>query len=96
MLVLIRQNIRVQFVKQTNLGDGKFNDTEIYAVRIIKEERGLDIVEADARYVQRPYTVMFSKMLPQKVMHLQVYCRTVNCGMTLATYNCLSGITTRG
>ena len=54
------QNIRVKFVRQTNLGDGSFNDTEIYAVRIFKEERGLDINAADARYVQRPYTVLFS------------------------------------
>jgi len=59
------QNIRVQFVRQTNLGDGEFNDTEIYAVRIFKEERGLDINAADARYVQRPYTVMFSDDPPE-------------------------------
>ena len=59
------QNIRVQFVRQTNLGDGAFNDTEIYAVRIFKEERGLDINAADARYVQRPYTVMFSDDPPE-------------------------------
>ena len=59
------QNIRVKFVRQTNLGDGAFNDTEIYAVRIFKEERGLDINAADARYVQRPYTVMFSDESPE-------------------------------
>ena len=59
------QNIRVQFVRQTNLGDGEFNDTEIYAIRIFKEERGLDINAADARYVQRPYTVMFSDEAPE-------------------------------
>ena len=59
------QNIRVQFVRQTNLGDGEFNDTEIYAVRIFKEERGLDINAADARYVQRPYTVLFSDDPPE-------------------------------
>ena len=45
------QNIRIKFVRQTNLGDGRFNDREIYAVRIFKEERGLDINAADARYV---------------------------------------------
>ena len=59
------QNIRVKFVRQTNLGDGAFNDREIYAVRIFKEERGLDINAADARYVQRPYTVMFSDDPPE-------------------------------
>jgi len=59
------QNIRVKFVRQTNLGDGSFNDTEIYAIRIFKEERGLDINAADARYVQRPYTVLFSDDPPE-------------------------------
>ena len=59
------QNIRVKFVRQTNLGDGSFNDTEVYAIRIFKEERGLDINAADARYVQRPYTVMFSDDPPE-------------------------------
>ena len=59
------QNIRVKFVRQTNLGDGSFNDREIYAVRIFKEERGLDINAADARYVQRPYTVLFSDDPPE-------------------------------
>ena len=59
------QNIRVKFIRQTNLGDGSFNDREIYAVRIFKEERGLDINAADARYVQRPYTVMFSDESPE-------------------------------
>ena len=59
------QNIRVKFVRQTNLGDGSFNDREVYAVRIFKEERGLDINAADARYVQRPYTVLFSDDPPE-------------------------------
>ena len=59
------ENIRVKFVRQTNLGDGAFNDTEVYAIRIFKEERGLDINAADARYVQRPYTVMFSDDPPE-------------------------------
>ena len=59
------ENIRVKFVRQTNLGDGGFNDSEIYAVRIFKEERGLDINAADARYVQRPYTVLFSDDPPE-------------------------------
>ena len=59
------ENIRVKFVRQTNLGDGAFNDGELYAVRIFKEERGLDINAADARYVQRPYTVMFSDDPPE-------------------------------
>ena len=59
------ENIRVKFVRQTNLGDGGFNDGELYAVRIFKEERGLDINAADARYVQRPYTVLFSDTPPE-------------------------------
>ena len=59
------ENIRVQFVRQTNLGDSEFNDGELYAVRVFKEERGLDINTGDARYVQRPYTVMFSDDAPE-------------------------------
>ena len=59
------ENIRVKFIRQTNLGDGSFNDREIYAIRIFKEERGLDINAADARYVQRPYTVLFSDDPPE-------------------------------
>ena len=59
------ENIRVQFVRQTNLGDSQFNDDEVYAVRCFKEERGLDINAADARYVQRPYTVLFSDDPPE-------------------------------
>ena len=59
------ENIRVQFVRQTNLGDSEFNDGELYAIRVFKEERGLDINSGDARYVQRPYTVMFSDDPPE-------------------------------
>ena len=59
------ENIRVQFVRQTNLGDSEFNDGELYAIRVFKEERGLDINAADARYVQRPYTVMFGDEAPE-------------------------------
>ena len=59
------ENIRVQFVRQTSLGDSQFNDGEIYAVRIFKEERGLDLNAADARYVQRPYTVLFGDDPPE-------------------------------
>ena len=59
------ENIRVQFVRQTNLGDSEFNDGEVYAIRIFKEEQGLDLNAADARYVKRPYTVMFSDDSPE-------------------------------
>ena len=60
------ENIRVQFVRQTNLGDSEFNDGELYAIRVFKEERGLDINAGDARYVQRPYTVLFSDNPPEQ------------------------------
>ena len=59
------ENIRVQFVRQTNLGDSEFNDDETYAIRVFKEEQGLDLNAGDARYVQRPYTVMFSDDPPE-------------------------------
>ena len=58
------ENIRVQYVRQTNLGDSEFNDGEVYAIRVFKEDKGLDINAADARYVKRPYTVMFNDNPP--------------------------------
>ena len=58
------RSIRVKFLKQTGSGDGNFNLQEEYDIRVIKASTGIDIVEADKRYVQRPYQVIFSSDTP--------------------------------
>ena len=56
--------IRVKYIKESGLGDGNFNLQEVSEIRVLKAKLGLDIVEADKRYVQRPYTVQFSNTAP--------------------------------
>ena len=58
------RSVRVKFLKDTGAGDGNFNLTEEYDIRVIKSSTGIDIVEADKRYVQKPYTVLFSNTAP--------------------------------
>lgn len=58
------RSIRVKYLSQTGLGDGNFNLQEEYEVRVIKSSIGLDILQADERYVQRPYSVLFQDTAP--------------------------------
>jgi len=58
------ERIRVKYIKETGDGDGNFNLQEVCEIRVIKQSLGLDIVEADKRYVQKPYTVLFSNTAP--------------------------------
>ena len=58
------RSIRVKFIRETGLGDGKFNLQAEYSVRVFKSKQGIDIIEADDRYVARPYTVIFSDVAP--------------------------------
>ena len=58
------ERIRVKHIKETGAGDGHFNLQEVSEVRVIKQSLGLDLVEADKRYQQRPYTVEFSNTAP--------------------------------
>ena len=58
------ERLRVKCIKETGAGDGNFNLEEVSEIRVIKQKLGLDIVEADKRYVQRPYTVQFSNTAP--------------------------------
>ena len=58
------ERIRVKYIKETGAGDGSFNLQEVSEIRVIKAKLGLDIVEADKRYVQKPYTVAFSNTAP--------------------------------
>jgi len=58
------ERIRVKYIKESSAGDGDFNLQEVSEIRVIKAKLGLDIVEADKRYVQRPYTVQFSAISP--------------------------------
>ena len=59
-----QENIRVKFIKETGNGDGLFDLQLDYTIRVFKKDLGIDINEADARYVARPYKVMFSDNAP--------------------------------
>ena len=60
----VQRSIRVKFVRETGLGDSKFNLQSEYTVRVFKSKQGIDIIEADDRYVAKPYTVLFSDAAP--------------------------------
>ena len=53
------RSIRVKFIRETGIGDSKFNLQAEYTVRVFKAKQGIDIIEADERYVAKPYTVYF-------------------------------------
>jgi len=53
------QTIRVKFISQTGQGDGNFNLQQSYDIRVFKVAQGIDLLEADARYVAKPYVVYF-------------------------------------
>ena len=53
------QTIRVKFISQTGLGDGNFNLQQSYDIRVFKAAQGIDLNEADQRYVAKPYVVYF-------------------------------------
>ena len=53
------ERIRVKYIKETGDGDGDFNINEVVEIRVIKQSIGLDVVEADKRYIQKPYVVYF-------------------------------------
>ena len=48
------QTIRVKFISQTGAGDGNFNLQQSYDIRVFKVAQGIDLSEADARYVLKP------------------------------------------
>ena len=58
------RSVRVKYLKDTGGGDGNFNLTEEYDIRVIKSSAGINILEGDARYQMRPYTVQFSNTAP--------------------------------
>ena len=58
------RSIRVKFIRETGLGDSKFNLQSNYTIRVFKATQGIDIIEADERYVARPYTVLFGDNPP--------------------------------
>ena len=59
-----QENIRVKFIKETGNGDGHFDLATDYTIRVFKKDLGIDINEADERYVRRPYKVLFSDTAP--------------------------------
>jgi len=59
-----QENIRVKFIKETGNGDGHFDLQLDYTIRVFKKDLGIDINEADARYVMKPYKVLFADNAP--------------------------------
>ena len=59
-----QESIRVKFISETGNGDGHFDLQTDYTIRVFKKDLGIDINEADARYVRKPYKVMFSDNAP--------------------------------
>ena len=53
------QTIRVKFISETGEGDQKFNLQSEYEVRVFKAAQGIDLEEANLRYVAKPYVVYF-------------------------------------
>ena len=53
------RSVRVKFLKETGDGDGNFNLQEEYDIRVIKASNGINIIQADERYVSKPYVVYF-------------------------------------
>ena len=53
------EEIRIKYIKSENLGDGQFNYDEVYLIRAFRAKQGLDIIAADERYIQKPYSVYF-------------------------------------
>ena len=60
----VERSIRVKFIRETGIGDSKFNLQSAYTIRVFKAKQGIDIIEADERYVSRPYTVLFGDTAP--------------------------------
>ena len=59
-----QENIRVKFIKETGNGDGHFDLQLDYTIRVFKKDLGIDINEADARYVAKPSKVLFGDNAP--------------------------------
>ena len=59
-----QENIRVKFIKETGNGDGHFDLQLDYTIRVFKKDLGIDINEADARYVAKPSKVLFADNAP--------------------------------
>ena len=46
----VERSIRVKFIRETAIGDSKFNLQSVYTIRVFKAKQGIDIIEADERY----------------------------------------------
>ena len=56
----VERSIRVKFIRETGAGDSKFNLQNEYNIRVFKSGQGLDLTDADRRYVIKPYVVYFA------------------------------------
>jgi len=56
----VERSIRVKFIRETGAGDSKLNLQQQYDIRVFKTSQGLDLTEADKRYIIAPYVVYFA------------------------------------
>ena len=56
----VERSIRVKFIRETGAGDSKFNLQNEYNIRVFKSAQGIDLSDADRRYVIKPYVVYFA------------------------------------
>ena len=59
-----QETLVVSYIKETGNGDGLFDLDKDYTIRVFKKDLGIDINEADERYVRRPYKVLFADDAP--------------------------------
>ena len=58
-IVNSEQTIRVKFISETGEGDGLFNLQTESEIRVFKAAEGIDLEEANNRFVAKPYVVYF-------------------------------------
>ena len=56
----VERSIRVKFIRETGAGDSRLNLQNEYDIRVFKTSQGLDLTDADKRYVIKPYVVYFA------------------------------------
>ena len=56
----VERSIRVKFIRETGAGDNKFNLQNEYNIRVLKSQQGINLDDADRRYVIKPYVVYFA------------------------------------
>ena len=92
----VERSIRVKFIKETGMETASliFNLNTLF---VSLKLQGIDIIEADERYVARPYTVFFGDTPPATGEAQNGVLRNGELWYdTQLTYSCLFGIIMRG